>query len=198
MADWDEDSPRLRENLNNVLSKIRDDAERRVKLTLESARQWQRGTMDGLEVPSPGYVGKYRGEVGVKRIRVWIGTAEGVDPRQVAIQLKAFEKRLQRTLVALDKLYPHGKELDADGLSAVIDLAAWVHSEWVRIHPFANGNGRTARMWANAIFLRYGLDPVVRLRPRPNDNYGFAAARAMHGDWQPTANLFRRMLNSPG
>jgi hypothetical protein len=137
VADWDEDSPRLRENLNNVLSKIRDDAERRVKLTLESARQWQRGTMDGLEVPSPGHVGKYRGEVGVKRIRVWIGTAEGVDPRQVAIQLKAFEKRLQRTLVALDKLYPHGKELDADGLSAVIDLAAWVHSEWVRIHPFA-------------------------------------------------------------
>jgi hypothetical protein len=193
---WDEDSPRLRENLTNVLRKIRDGAERRAKLTLESARQWQRETMDGLEVPSTEYVGKYRGEAGVTGIRVWIGTAEGVDPTQVAVQLKAFEKRLQRTLAALDKLYPHGKELDADGLAAVIDFAAWAHSESVRIHPFANGNGRTARMWADAIFMRYGLDPVVRLRPRPNGSYGLATARAMHGDWQPTAALFRSMLKS--
>lgn len=62
-----------------------------------------------------------------------------------------------------------------------------------RIHPFANGNGRTARLWANAIAMRFGLPPFVRIRPRPGGAYGRAAAAAMTGDQRPTASLFRRM-----
>ncbi|MBI3490264.1 MAG: Fic family protein [Acidobacteria bacterium] len=77
---------------------------------------------------------------------------------------------------------PVGVDLDTDGLAAVIDLAAWAHAEWVRIHPFANGNGRTARVWANWIFVRYGFPPAVRLRPRPESGYGAACARAMATD----------------
>lgn len=95
---------------------------------------------------------------------------------------------------ALDALYPAGSELDADGLAAVIQLSAWAHAEWVRIHPFANGNGRTARFWANFVFMRYGLPPIVRMRPRPDGGYGTAGSAAMDGNWQPTAIVFRRML----
>jgi hypothetical protein len=76
----------------------------------------------------------------------------------------------------------------------VIDLSAWAHAEWVRMHPFANGNGRTARIWANAILMRYGLPPAVRLRPRPGGGYGLAGAAAMDGEWRPTAAVFRTML----
>ncbi|MFP5232432.1 MAG: Fic family protein [Acidobacteriota bacterium] len=62
-----------------------------------------------------------------------------------------------------------------------------VHAEWIRIHPFANGNGRTARLWANLVAMRYGLPPSIRLRPRPNLGYREAPARAMHGDcWMPS------------
>jgi fido (protein-threonine AMPylation protein) len=153
--------------------------------------------MEGLDVPDPNYVGCYRGEKGIENVRVWVGIHEGAVPGKVAGQLKEFENRLQRTLSALDKLYPVGAPLDGDVLSAVIDLAAWAHAEWVRIHPFANGNGRTARMWANAIFMRYGLDPVVRIRPRPDDGYGAASAQAMHRDWKATAVVFRKMLLRP-
>jgi Fic family protein len=64
----------------------------------------------------------------------------------------------------------------------------------VRIHPFANGNGRTARLWANFIAMRYGLPPFVTLRPRPGDDYGAAAAAAMDGDWRPTERVFRKLL----
>jgi hypothetical protein len=194
MANWDEDSPTLRRNLTKVLRAIRDGAMRRDRPTVESARQWHRDAMEGLDVPAPEFVGRYRGEDGVRKVRVWVGTAEGVNPKQVAEQLKEFEGRLQRTLSALDKLYDSGMDLDADGLSATIELAAWAHSEWIRIHPFANGNGRTARMWANAIFMRYGLDPVVRLRPRPDVGYGAACSDAMHGDWRSTSAAFRKML----
>jgi hypothetical protein len=194
MAHWDEDSSELRRNLSKVLREIRDRAVRREMPTLESARQWQQGTMTGLDITTPETLGRFRGEDGITNVRVWIGAAEGVSPKKVASELKEFEKRIRRTLAALDKLFPSGAILDVDGLSAVIDLAAWAHAEWIRIHPFANGNGRTARMWANAIFMRYGLDPVVSLRPRPDGGYEAAAARAMHGDWQLTAAVFRKML----
>lgn len=79
-------------------------------------------------------------------------------------------------------------------MKAVIDVAAWAHAEWVRIHPFANGNGRSARAWANLILMRYGLPPAVVLRPRPGGDYGDAGAAAMSGDWKPTVDVFRKLI----
>jgi len=93
-------------------------------------------------------------------------------------------------------MLPIGDEPNADQLAAILDLCAWVHAEWVRIHPFANGNGRTARLWANSIAIRYGLPPFIRLRPRPNSGYAEAGAKAMRGDWEPTAIVFRGLLDS--
>ena len=94
----------------------------------------------------------------------------------------------------MDAELPMGQEPNADQLAAVIDLCAWAHAEWVRIHPLANGNGRTARLWANSLAMRYGLEPFVRLRPRPSAGYGEAGVRAMQGDWKPTAVVLRRLL----
>ena len=150
--------------------------------------------MDGLTVPNPNWVGQFRGEVGLETIGVRIGPHEGVPPSRVKKKLEEFEHTLQEVLSKLDKHYAKGSELDTDGLQAVIDVAAWAHAEWVRIHPFANGNGRTARLWANYVLIRYGLPPVVRLRPRPDDGYGDAGAAAMTGNWRATAAVFRRLL----
>jgi hypothetical protein len=191
----------LRQNLTQVLRDIRNSALGREVPTLEAARKWQSDTMAGLVVPQREFVGRFRGEPGVEATRVWVGGIEGAPPADVAKQLKQFERRLQRTVAALDERYPVDQELDADGVAAVIDLCAWAHSEWVRVHPFANGNGRTARLWANSLLMRYGLPPAVRLRPRPDGGYGAACARAMAGDWEPTAAVFMRMLRdqvSPG
>jgi len=197
VADWDADSPRLRRNLTKVLRDARDRALRRDVPTLEDARRWQRDTMAGLDVPHAQYVGRFRGEPGLETTRVWIGSQEGVPPGKVAEELLAFERTLQRAVSALDARYPRGRELDTDGLAAAIDLSSWAHAEWVRIHPFRNGNGRTARILANALLMRYGLPPVVWLRPRPDGRYGRAGAAAMKGDWRPTATAIRRMLGEP-
>ena len=196
MANWDDDSPRLRENLKQVLRAIRDSARRRDMPSADDARGWQKDTMAGLDAPHKDYVGGFRGEGGkLEHCEVRIGSAaHGVPPARVADELNAFEKRLQRVIRDLDKSYEPGEELDADGLAAVLDLAAWAHAEWVRIHPLANGNGRTARLWANSILMRYGLPPVVTLRPRPDGGYGEAAAKAMNGEWEPTVMVFREML----
>ncbi len=61
--------------------------------------------------------------------------------------------------------------------------------------PFANGNGRTARLWANWCALRYGLPLFVRLRPRAAGSlYAAAAADSMAGDHRATISLFAAWL----
>jgi len=42
--------------------------------------------------------------------------------------------------------------------------------------------------------MEFGLPPFLRLRPRPNDEYGKACEAAMSRDWIPTARLFAEML----
>lgn len=191
---WDDDGPRLRANLVAVLTGIRDAALRREVPTVESARAWHAATLAGLRVPDALYVGRFRGEAGLERCEVEVGVHRGVAAADVAAALTAFGARLSAAVARLDALIPAGEFPDADRLAAVLDVMAWAHAEWVRIHPFANGNGRTTRLWANAIALRYGLPPFIRLRPRPDAGYGAAAAHAMQGEWIPTSAVFRRML----
>jgi hypothetical protein len=151
--------------------------------------------MEGLDVPDRRYVGAFRGEPGLERTQVRVGANYGVDSADVSGELAHFETKLQALVAELDALLPVGQELDQDQLAAVIDLCAWAHAEWVRIHPFANGNGRAARLWANSLAVRYGLPPFIRLRPRPNAGYGGAGARSMQNDWKLTAVVFQRLLD---
>ena len=195
MPNWDEDSPRLRQNLARILEEIAEQAEARTTPGLETARRWQNLFMEGLKAEHARYVGAFRGEPGLEKTRARIGRHYGVPPGKVAAELRVFERRLQAAVAHLDKILPVGAEPNADELAAVVDLCAWAHAEWVRIHPFANGNGRTARLWANFLAMRYALPPFIRLRPRPDDGYGAAAARAMQGEWKPTTLVFRRFLD---
>jgi Fic family protein len=77
-------------------------------------------------------------------------------------------------------------------------VCAWAYAEWIRIHPFANGNGRTARLWVNSIAMRYQLPPFLQLRPRPAAGYGAAGAEAMRGNWQATIEVLRHLLKEFG
>ena len=196
MPNWDEDSPELRRNLSKVLDEIVRSAQRREFPTLASAKRWQSLLMKNLTVPDARFVGAFRGEPRLEKIQVRVGVHYGVDAAEVAEELEGFERKLHALLRELDLMLPAGQEPDADQLAAIVDLCGWVHAEWVRIHPFANGNGRTARLWANFIAMRYGLPPFIRLRPRPNFGYGEAGAKAMQGDWQPTVVVFRRLLDA--
>ncbi len=194
MPNGDEDNPKLGHNLRGLLHRIRDDARRRVKPSLAAARSWHLEFLTGLTVPNINAVGKFRGEPGLENIEVEIGSRRGMASIDVVPALVTFERVLQTAVSRLDALIPAGTALDVDKLSAVIDVCAWAHSEWVRIHPFLNGNGRTARLWANSLGMRYGLPPFVSPRPRPDGGYEAAAESAMQGKWQPTAIVFRQML----
>ena len=52
-------------------------------------------------------------------------------------------------------------------------IAAQLHYDFVRIHPFDDSNGRTSRLLMNYIFLRYGYPPVII---KTEDKKGYLAA----------------------
>ena len=196
MPDWDANGPQLAANLKRIARKMAADASARGSVEASLAKRWHTEMMVGLSAPDPAFVGAFRGEPGLERIGVKIGGLDGAAPHEVDDQVRAFERRLKTVIEALDDdIAPGAPPRTADTLDAVLDLCAWAHAEWVRIHPFANGNGRTARMWANYIAMRYGVPPFVTLRPRPpGRHYANAGRAAMLGQWEPTARLFKVML----
>ena len=56
-----------------------------------------------------------------------------------------------------------------------IELAAWSHAEFVRIHPFIDGNGRTSRLLMNLYLLRYGYT-IVNLKGSNDDKISYYKA----------------------
>ena len=63
-------------------------------------------------------------------------------PSEMYIQIKSFYR-----------------DLDEKTLNP-IELAAWTHAEFVRIHPFPDGNGRTARLIMNYQLMKAGFLPI--------------------------------------
>jgi Fic family protein len=72
------------------------------------------------------------------------------------------------------------KEKDAKELHPV-QIAALFHYKIVRIHPFDDSNGRTARLLANYIFLKNGFAPQV-IESKDKKNYLRALNEADAGD----------------
>jgi hypothetical protein len=121
-----------------------------------------------------------------------------VPAAEVPGALADFERRAIGACSILDDVVPVDRLPGDDReLHAVLALCAALHGEWVRIHPFANGNGRTARVWANWAAMRYSLPPFVRLRPRPEGlAYAASAHASMRGDHVPGIAVFRQQLTS--
>ncbi len=196
MVDGDEDSPLLEDNLEQLLRRIRHDAGRRELPTVEAARRWHAQTLRNLQVPNPKFVGAFRGEAGLEHIQVRVNGRYGVAAPQVAGELAHFEQILQQVVRRLDEWVPPGAPPNGNQLAAILEVCAWAHAQWIRSHPFANGNGRSARLWTNSLAMRYGLPPFLRLRPRPAGDYGIVSEKAMLGDWEPTLSLFQELLTN--
>jgi len=68
---------------------------------------------------------------------------------------------------------PHPREVSASMKKVVkefneqkqqlhpIELAAWLHNKIAQVHPFTDGNGRTARLAMNWVLLRKKFPPIV-------------------------------------
>ena len=84
--------------------------------------------------------------------------------------------------------------LVADDDTAVIGFAAEVMGEFIAIHPFREGNGRTAFILANLILMQNGLLPLgVYDRRHDEQRYFAACERArISKDYAPMVSLIHK------
>ena len=80
----------------------------------------------------------------------------------------------------------------SDGAHPVV-RAALFHHRFVEIHPFPDGNGRTARVLMNLLLMRAGYVPAVIRQERRPAYYG-ALAAADAGDRQPVVQFVAEEL----
>ncbi len=201
---WNDDDPRdlavIEQNLGRVLRRIVERAPRREAASVAMAQTWHRRVYRSVPLPVPYYAGGIRGAdpdlPELFSYEVAVGASPGVPSRYVTRELERYERFMVQAVGRLDPQIPVGERPTEPGaVHSVLTLCAISHGEWVRIHPFANGNGKTARLWANWCALRYGLPPFVRLRPRPaGDAYASAAADSMRGDHRAMAIAFLDLL----
>ena len=75
----------------------------------------------------------------------------------------------------------------------VVELVAKFHHRFVWIHPFFDGNGRTARLLMNLLFMRDGFPPAVILYNNRKQYYR-ALNMANGGDYVPFILLVAQAL----
>ena len=167
--------------------------------TAEMARRWHRDLFTGI-APHPDYPGNFRhldddGPPCLYGVLVFVGNTPGRPPGQVAQAVEQFIAEFQERVSRLDASWEEkGGRPGPDEVFQMLRLAAWAHGEWVRIHPFINGNGRTSRLWGNYVFCRYGFAPLA-IRPRPGGRYGEAAHLSMRaGDHTLMAQVYADLL----
>ena len=115
--------------------------------------------------------GKYR------RVQVRITGSKFTppDPLQVTSLMADFDRWL-------------GKKKNQKNL---LDYAALTHFKLVDIHPFADGNGRTARLLMNLILIAEGYPPTVILNT-DRDKYYRTLDQAHAGNVKPFVNFIGR------
>lgn len=106
--------------------------------------------------------------------QVQIAGARHIPPEAWAIptQMTEWEKWLTRT----------------EGSTHPVILAALAHHRLVKIHPFVDGNGRTARLVMNLILMQHGYPPTVILRA-DRQSYYRVLSLADNGKEKPLINF---------
>jgi hypothetical protein len=214
---WQEDHPKnlslIQGNAEQLITGLQSTAAERIMPTREELCRWHSTLYGGCDVPVAGYVGHFRGDPAVPELidyevglgaRLQDGNLEkmGVWARLVSDETNAVLAGLHAVFGELDARLLVGRPpTTPDQILALISFAALAHGECLRVHPFANGNGRIARLLVAFICLRYGLPMFLHIKPRPEiDDYIRVSRDSMGrppdfaGNHTTTTSVFARML----
>jgi Fic family protein len=76
----------------------------------------------------------------------------------------------------------------------IVELAALLHHKLVYIHPFFDGNGRTARLAMNLLLMQAGY-PLVIILKNDRKKYYRVLSRADRGDLAPLVRFVSQMVS---
>ena len=126
-------------------------------------------------VPVRGVSGMYR------NIPVYIRGARHVPPNPMKVRAE---------------MENYAYHMDNRAFPDVIEKAAWLHAELVRIHPFQDGNGRTARLVMNYHLMANGYPPTT-IKVNNRERY-FAALEeySLHREIRPFKTLLYQNMDN--
>lgn len=76
-----------------------------------------------------------------------------------------------------------------------IELAAWTHAEFVKIHPFIDGNGRTSRLIMNYQLMINGFLPISIAKENRLNYYNALEEYAINNNLAPFSELIYDLEN---
>jgi Fic family protein len=99
-------------------------------------------------------------------------------------------RRLRRQLSAILDA-PNSPNYEYDSIL----LAATIHADLVRIHPFQDGNGRTSRLIMDWVLVRLGLRPIP-VEACKDEYYLVMNHYMVHRDPGPLVDLYLRLYTT--
>ena len=104
----------------------------------------------------------------------------------------------QHTPPTPNEMYRQIKDFYADLASKAkelntIELAAWTHAEFVRIHPFPDGNGRTSRLIMNYQLMLNGFSAISINKEERLAYFNALEAYALAQDLAPFAEMIAHL-----
>lgn len=100
----------------------------------------------------------------------------GITGKEISFPSAQFVPQKMQELVAKIRFFEEQQQHPAK-------IAAYAHYQFVAIHPFFDGNGRTARLLMNAILLKHDF-PMAIISVSQRKNYYDALEAADHGFYE--------------
>ena len=150
-------------NHNEAIAFIKDIAQGEEPITERTILQIHALILRGIDRQN---AGRYR------TVPVLISGSRHVPPQPYLI-----EKQMEDFLLRF-------REMESEGIHPV-DIAAYLHDELVRIHPFIDGNGRTSRLLMNLYLLRHGYVMVLLKGDAESKLAYYKALETSHVDKNP-------------
>ena len=174
---------------------IRRQNEKRLTLHHGHLKEWH-GKLFKEVVPVHYYAGNFRSldsRHPCLNTPIQVAGLLGAPPGDVASRMSHFSALLAQQTWDVDGFVAAQKSAEAK-LRAAAQLAALAAGSVIQIHPFINGNGRTARLTADFFFNRYGFAmPFFISRPSARGvdaEYATASRDAMLGDFNSLYKYF--------
>ena len=165
--------------------------------TIRDSRATHRRLFKGLTPSKCVYLaGHYRGEnfpaLLRYNVRVPMDSRVGVDAIRVIGEMSNFVRTVDEIFLAFD-IHKASKENllpEEHFLLLLVQVATELHVDFLRIHPYANGNGHIARFLVWCLLSKYGYWPKSwPFDDQPSSPYAILLSRYRDGDKEPLINL---------
>lgn len=106
----------------------------------------------------------------------------------------------QHTPLSPNEMYRQVKNFYADltwksGELNWIELAAWTHAEFVRIHPFSDGNGRTSRLIMNYQLMAGSFPTISIAKENRLEYFNMLEVYAIEGNLAPFTEMIAELTD---